>query len=218
MAGVWGCPPTLLRTSSVLKAGVQRAQPHWQVSGGVPQPFFVLPRSSKRESRGRRPLAGVWGCPPTHLRTSSVLKAGVQRAPPWQVSGGVPQPFFVLPRSSKRESRGRRPLAGVWGCSPTLLRTSAVHKAGVQRAPPFGRSLGVFPNPALYFRGPESGSPEGAALWQESGGVPQRPLLSSPFLPGRGPGGWSEPPLRQHSPKRENSAPPPPQIASLHSQ
>ena len=49
-------------------------------------------------------------------------------------------------------------------------------------------------------------------LWQGSGGVPQRALCSSPFLPGRGLGGWSEPPLRPHSPKPKYRPPPLPRL------
>ena len=192
-----GVSPYLLRTPPVLKAGVQRAPPLWQGSGsarpisckrgspegaalwqgsgGVPQPFFVLPQSSKRESRGRSPLAGVWGVPQLFF-VLPVLKAGVQRgAALWQGSGGVPQPFRTSSSPQSGNPEGRRPLAGVWDCPCPIFVLSTVLKAGVQRAPPFGRGLGVSPNPSSYVRGPQSGSPEGAQpLWQGSGGVPQR--------------------------------------------
>ena len=135
---------------------------------GCPQPIFVLPQSSTRESRGRRPLAGVWGCPPlsarpgaergspegrsrfgrglgvspAHIRTPSVLNAGVQRAP----------------------SFGR----GL-GMSPAHIRTPSVLKAGVQRAPPFGRGLGVSPahirTPSVLKAGVQRGTASLAGVW-----------------------------------------------------
>ena len=134
--------------SQYFQAGVQRAQPSGRGLGESPPALLC------RTPEGAATWQGSGGVP-------QYFQAGVQRAQPpgrgLKVSpstsiGGLqrPQPpgrgLGVSPSTSKRESRGRSHLAGVWGCLPVL----------------------------------PSGSPEGAAIWQGSGGVPQTLFLLPP--------------------------------------
>ena len=212
LAGVWGCPLVHISTPlpstralSSWEAGVQRAalEQGFPLQYSPSHPAFIhhcerseaIRGAGKRESRGRSPLAGVWGCPPVHISTplpippspysitasaakqSGGWEAGVQRAPPFGRGLGVSpstyqyspsHPAFPLPRycerseairgAGKRESRGRSPLAGVWGCPPEfsifsplpsrkgargMVRAIIEAKpriAGGQRASPFWRA------------------------------------------------------------------------------
>ena len=56
------------------------------------------------------------------------------------------------------------------------------------------------------------GSPEGHSLFGRGLGVSPRASISSPFLEGRGPGGWSELPLRTRSPNPTYRTPPHPRL------
>ena len=165
--GNWGCPPDLPSRSPVGAA-------FWLGNWGLSPPkqdchwaqlsgrgLGVSPRHSKRESRGRS-LPGAWGCPPD-IPSRSAVGAAFWRG--W----GVPQTF----------------------------------QAGVQRAQPSGRGTGGVPQ---YFfllpllpRHCEPAKQSGAAGKRESRGrshlagelgVSPRPFSYSPFLSGRGPGGW----------------------------
>ena len=129
-----------------------------------------------------QPFDGALGLSPAPLSRSP------EGAAIWQGSGGVPQIFFLLPLPLRKGAGG-----GV------VRATSAANPpiARAQRTQPFDRALGL--SPALLSR-----SPEGAAIWQGSGGVPQMFFLLSPFLLGRGPGGWSEPRARRTPQSRES--------------
>ena len=78
---------------------------------------------------------------------------------------------------------------------------ATVPQAGVQRVPPLGRGLGVSRVPKGESRGAQ---PHWQAVWRMCLHKPSSFLYCPPFLEGRGPGGWSEPPLRQQSPKPES--------------
>ena len=184
-------------------------QPLWQGFLGV------SPSTCTRESRGRRPWAGVWGCPPDFITffplpsrkgARGIVRTPFVANPPSGESRGV-QPLWqgflgVSPSTYKRESRGRRPLAGVWGCPPDFIIFFPLPRRKGARGivqtpfvtnPPQAGSPERCNLSGRGFRGCPlalaRGNPEGAALWQGSGGVPQTSLFSSPFLLGRGPGG-----------------------------
>ena len=116
-------------------------------------------------------------------------------------------------------------MAGVLGC-PAFICTSPVLNAGVQRAQPTAGGLGVSPRDLIIFPLPSrkgargmvratrlprrctprndsaAGSPEGCLpSGRRHGGCASihHFALRFPFLLGRGPGGWSEPHLRQRS-------------------
>ncbi len=164
-------PSTYSYFPAILKAGVQRDAAHCRGSGGVPQHVFVLPRHPQSGSaEGRSPTARrSGGCPPARIRTS--------------------------PPSSKRECRGRRPLPGVWGCPPEFTILSPL---------PSGKGAGGMVGATIEAAHLKQES-NGAAVQRECRG--RRPLpgvwgcppeftILSPFLLGRGPGGWSLNPNR----------------------
>ncbi len=214
--------------------------------------------SPKQASRGRSPLAGVWGCPPEcsfappflaqpHPRlprrfTPRNDRAGDRRRPEgaapasgesrgvqshWQAvwrmclhilhfctpplpfrkgAGGWSKPS-LRQLSPKQASRGRSPLAGVWGCPPEcsfappflaqphprLPRrfTPRNDRAGDRRrpegaAPASGESRGV--------------QPHWQAVWRMC--LHDLHFCTSPLPFRKGVGGWSKPSLRQLSPKQ----------------
>ena len=176
--GLGVSPRTYSYSPAILKAGVQRAPlPGLE---GVPQP------SSKREPEGA-PLAGLGvsprtgGVPPHYSYSPAILKAGVQRdAAHCQDSGGVPQHIFVLPRHPQSGSaEGAAHCRGSGGVPPHYIRTpppsskrecrgTQSHCQEVWRVSL--QHLFVLP------RHPQSGSAEGAAHCQGSGGVPPAPI------------------------------------------
>ena len=170
-----------------VRGGSRGAQPLWQGSGGHPQrSLFLLLRAG--ESRGAQPL--------------------------WQGSGGHPQrSLFLLLRAG--ESRGAQPL---WQGSGGVPQRSLISTTTCGGSPEghslFGRGLRVSPRDPLFLL-LRAGESRGAQpLWQGSVGVPQRSFISAPFLPGRGPGEWSEPPLKPHAPKPKyrRATPPHPRL------
>ena len=159
-APVTACSPAY----PVIASAAKQSGAGWPVTACGPH---------KRQSRGRRPLAGVWGCPPAHKgRPEGIAPSGRRSGgcspepalqlqgesrgaqPLWRESEGVPQnlsflycsPFLLgrglggwsartaggypqgaplqwwMSRAPKRVSRGRCPLAGVWGCPPASKR------------------------------------------------------------------------------------------------
>ena len=130
----WGCPPTLLRTSSVLKAGVQRAPPFGRRYGGcasINGSTFLLRAASKA---GVPPLAGVYrGMVRATFETRLLLLRRGRSE--WEC--------VARPRAQSGSPEGG-PLAGVWGCPPALLRTSWSSKResrGVWGAPPLAGGM-----------------------------------------------------------------------------
>ncbi len=83
-------------------------------------------------------MAGVWGCPPEPNLHVLVLKAGVQRAPPFGRGLGVYPRAKIACTGAAGESRGGAPPGRLYGGVPRA-------QAGVQRVPPPGRGLGVSP-------------------------------------------------------------------------
>ena len=178
-------------------------------------------------------MAGVWGCPPEFSLYPPSLQEGGQgdgpspnrsAAPASRESRGV-QPhwqeawrmclhnllLFTFPLPYRKGARGMvRATRLPHRPTPRNDRSGA---AGVQRAQPFGRGLGVSPRVLIYppslqegGRGmvqapieaqpPQAGSPEGCnPTGRRHGGCASITYFSllSPFLPGRGLGGWSEP-------------------------
>ncbi len=110
--------------------------------------------------------------------------------------------------------RGATPLAGVRGCPPecivaALLATASPLADGgsPEGRSPFGRGSGGVPQSALSPRSSQlrhplltAGIQRGAAPLAGGLGVSPRVHNFSPFLPGRGPGGWCDQPLRRSLP------------------
>ena len=144
MAEVWGCPPARASgessgrrplaevwgcTPSACKRGVQRgATP---LAGGMES---APPAHASGESRGSNPSGRRNGgcasysshaCRLTErAERQSLFARGSRGCPPgkqqnwvggWAATTFRPDYFFSC---CKRESRGRRPMAGVWGCPP----------------------------------------------------------------------------------------------------
>ena len=161
------------------QAGVQRASPFWQGSGGVPEFISVLPFPSRLPPtpslRAQRSNPGGW-------------QAGVQRAQPFGRGLGVSPEFISVL------------LLPPWH-SPYLVIASAAKQsggwqAGVQRAQPFGRGLGVSPYPANSIAAKQRRRVQTGCrpLAECLGGLSVVAVSKAP-LPPRGPGGWSEPVL-----------------------
>ena len=169
-------------------------QPHWQAVWRMclhdlhfctsPLPFrkgvggwskpSLRQLSPEQASRGRRPLAGVWGCPP-ECSFAPPFRPHPPVFPHYPViaslakqSGAVgPTPFRHSPAPDRRAA--------------SLLAMTAPETAGVQRAQP-----------------PQAGSPEGCnPTGRRYGGCASMTYTSvlPPFLSGRGPGGWCVPQL-----------------------
>ena len=125
------------------------------------------------------------------MEVSPVLKAGVQRAPPSGRGLGVSPSFrYYIPPFL--------PGRGPGGWSAPSIEAQPLQAGSPEGRNPTGRRYGGVPRP-------ESGSPEGAALWQGSGGVPQS-LLYSPLPSRKGARGMVRPiieaqPLQAGSPE-----------------
>ena len=196
----------------------------WQGSGGVPQSTYFSPPFLL--GRGR----GGWCAPPSRRVPS---QAGVQRAPPYGRGLGVsPRAPNFLPPSRKEGGEGDGTHAH-HSVRPHKRNPEGVaaRVRGCPQAPASGESRGEHPlwqevwrmclhtllfliSPFLEGRGtggwcsrpsrravPTSGGPEGAALWQGSGGVPQSTEISAPFLKGRGRGRWYARPSQRTTPQ-----------------
>ena len=186
-----GCNPTGRwhgGCASALESGESRGvQPHWQVAWRMclHKPSSFLYCSPFLRGRG----LGGW-C----ARTASGYPQGAPlRVMVWHV----------------------HPMGSPEGCNPTGRRHEDVPQPPQAGSPegcnPFGRGLGVSPRTPLYFplpsrkgargmvpasidaQAPPAGSPEG--LHPSGRGLGVSPRSSyysySPFLPGRGLGGWS---------------------------
>ena len=165
-------------------AGVQRAPALWQGLGVSPRVLFCspLPRTAPPQIADCR-VASL-------LAMTAPEAAGVQRAQPFGRGLGGPQSAHLLPPSLHSPTPDCRVASAM----------TAPEAAGVQRAQPFGRGLGVSPRVLICSplpctapgprlprrftprndRAGGSRRPEGAALWQGSGGVPQSAHLLPP--------------------------------------
>ena len=85
--------------------------------------YLARPCAEGGVQRGAASLAGVWGCP---------------------------QPIFVLPRRPQSGSPEGHSLFGRGLGVSCLYQHVPVQNAGVQRAPPFGRGLGVSPRDLIF--------------------------------------------------------------------
>ncbi len=160
---------------------------HCECSEAIRGGGAVSPSTSKQESRGRRPLAGVPGGVP--LESNRTRWEGGQQPSP---ALAHQQRIGMFPRACKRESRGRHPSGRRYGGCASINQSSLLppsfQEGGQGDGPSHHR--GLAPNrgspedadtapvdtlsreeasrlsPALLNR-----SPEGAALWQGFQGV-----------------------------------------------
>ena len=181
--GFQRCPSVLASGRPEGARGSSGVPQSWQAGGqrapGVPA---VSLSPGKRESRGRSPLAGGWGCPPEFSIFSPLPRRKGAR-------GMVRATIEAKPRIAGVQ-RGAA-LAGVWGCPP-------VHISTPLPIPPSPYSITA--SAAKQSGGLASGSPEGAALWQGSGvstssyqyfsSHPGIPPTSSLRAQRSNPGGW----------------------------
>ena len=169
---------------------------------------------------GHNPLwQAAWRCP-QHMQAGSpegcnpfgrrhggcapALASGESRGayPLWQGSGGVPQDFLLFPPSFQEGGQGAGP-------SP-IIEAQPPQAGSPEGHNPFGRRHGGVPqhmqagspegcNPTGRRHGGcepqhmQAGSPEGCnPFGRRYGGCASITYFSlySPFLPGRGPGGW----------------------------
>ena len=170
------------------------AQPFWQGSGGVPSPYSDSRRPQSGSPEGHRRFGSGLG-------VSCVPKGESRGAqPPGRRYGGCASInlllFFISPLPSRKGVRGMvratsettLPRSGSTARRhhPRLLRCTRNDgirrewqylarpraEAGVQRAPPFGRGLGVSP---AHIRTPsvlKAGVQRGAAAWAGVWGCP----------------------------------------------
>ena len=153
-----------------------------------------------RASRGRRPLAGVWGCPPAHKGSPAGIAARWQEV--WRVSpsaqgessGDRPrwQEVWRVSASAQGESSGDRPLwQEVWRVSVSAPGESRGDRPLWQEVWRVSLSRNTY-SPRDYLPpslraqrgnpGWGSGSPEGIApSGRRSGGCPSRALLICPL-------------------------------------
>ena len=152
----------------------------------------ALPHTGRAE--GPSPSAGGLGGPPELLLTTPFLRG---RGPGgWSALAMTAR---AAGRSATARSptngacRGARPpLPGVWGCPPDLLPTSHLPLRKGIRGMVCARNDGARGGATRYRAQPHKrGVQRGLAPLPGAWGCPPELLLISPFLRGRGPGGWS---------------------------
>ena len=177
LAGVWGCSPALASGES------RGVQPHWQAAWRMclhTLLLFTFPLPSRKGPRGmvRAPKL-----------KRSPRKQGVQRGITPLAGGMEDVPQHVQAGSPE----GNNPTGKRYGGVPPHVQTGSPEGRN-----PSGRRYGGVP-PHVQAGSPEGRNPSG----KRYGGCASITYFSllSPFLPRRGPGGWSEPHIEAQPPQ-----------------